>query len=196
MKKFMMSTLLLSGMLSISMGQVHAADTDSHDTTGKVGFKAPDTGGLTMTNTDALNIDFGSNPISADDKTYTNINDAKATVQDIRGTAAGWTLTVAQNAQFKTSDNTELTGAQMTIKTPTFDKTSTATATVDQGLVLTTDNTAHKIMGAAAGKGNGTAIADMNTGSVTLDVPGKTVKVAKDYTPMLTLNLADAPANN
>lgn len=51
-------------------------------------------------------------------------------------------------------------------------------------------------MGAAAGEGNGTAIADMNTGSVTLDVPGKTVKVAKDYTTMLTWNLADAPANN
>lgn len=196
MKKFMMSTLLLSGMLSISMGQVHAADTDSHDTTGKVGFKTPDTGGLTMTNTNDLDIDFGSNPISADDKTYTNVNDAKATVQDIRGTATGWTLTVAQKAQFKTADSDELTGAQITIKTPTLDTTSTATATVDKNLVLTTDNTAHKIMGATTGEGNGTAIADMNTGSVSLDVPGKTVKVAKDYTTMLTWNLADVPANN
>ncbi|MDG2979268.1 WxL domain-containing protein [Latilactobacillus curvatus] len=196
MKKIMISTLLFSGMLSISTGQVHAADADSHDTIGNVGFTAPTTGGSTMTNTDALNIDFGSNPISADDKTYTNINNAKATVQDIRGTAAGWTLTVAQNAQFKTSDNDELTGAQITIKTPTLDSNSTATATVDQNLILTTDNTAHKVMGAAAGDGNGTAIADMNTGSVALAVPGKTVKVAKNYTTMLTWNLADAPANN
>ncbi|MFB5176162.1 WxL domain-containing protein [Latilactobacillus sakei] len=139
---------------------------------------------------------MGQIPFQRMAKTYSNINDAKATVQDIRGTAAGWTLTVAQNAQFKTSDDTELTGAQITIKTPTLDTASTATATVDQSLVLTTDNTAHKIMGAAAGEGNGTAIADMNTGSVTLDVPGKTVKVAKDYTTMLTWNLADAPADN
>lgn len=196
MKRFIISTLLFSSMLSISMGQVHAADTDSHETTGKVGFTGPATGGLTMTNTDALNIDFGSNPISVDDKTYTNINDAKATVQDIRGTATGWTLTVAQNAQFKTSDNDELTGAQITIKTPILDSNSTAKATVGQNLILTTDNTAHKVMGAAVGEGNGTTIADMNIGSVELAVPGKTVKVAKNYTTMLTWNLADAPVNN
>lgn len=196
MKKIIISTLLISGILGGLMGQAYAAET-SQDTTGNVGFKTPTTGGLTMTDTNALNLNFGSNEISANDQVYKNTEDTKATVQDIRGTATGWTLTVAQAAQFKVEKSGEtLDGAQITIETPTLDGTSTAKAEVGKNLVLSTNGATQQVMGAKAGEGNGTAIADLNKGSVALSVPGKTVKVAKDYTTTLTWALSDTPANN
>lgn len=195
MKKVILSTLLFSSLLGASIGSVHAADTSDTTTHGKATFTTPTTGGLTMTDTTALDLDFGSNEISATDQTYSNGTETKATVQDIRGTATGWTLTVAQGTQFTTADSDVLTNAQMTIKTPTLDATSTATAKVASQLILTPGGAAQAIMGAAAGEGNGTAIATMATGAVELAVPGKTVKVAKDYTTTLTWNLADTPAN-
>ncbi|MCB7178475.1 WxL domain-containing protein, partial [Lactiplantibacillus plantarum] len=48
---------------------------------------------------------FGSNTISSSDATLATSSTPTVTVSDLRGTSAGWTLTVAQGQQFNTALN-------------------------------------------------------------------------------------------
>ncbi|WP_430596547.1 WxL domain-containing protein [Enterococcus sp. DIV0175] len=194
MKKAIMGIVLSATLLSATAGAtVYAGDIDQKDTTGEVGFKAPDTGALTLV--EAADLDFGMHEISATDQNYTTESDTFSKVQDLRGTEAGWALQVSEAGQFKNNTH-ELTNAQITLVSPTIDTSSTAVAHEKAGVVLKTTNEAAVIMDAQTGEGNGLAIEDFAKGAASLSVPGATVKVAGQYTTTLNWVLTDGVANN
>lgn len=128
-----------------------------------------------------------------------------AQLTDKRGGEKGWSLSVKQNGQFKSSVNQkELTGAQITFLNGAADtiSSSSAPSTVKETFSLGTDGNgvAENIMSAAEGEGFGTWVyrfGDENTmsESIKLDVPGSTVKEADTYKTTLTWTLTDTPAN-
>ncbi len=123
-------------------------------------------------------------------------------VTDKRGTQEGWTLAVTQNGQFKTADDEELEGAVLTLANGTsasiMDDAYKPTLVSNNTLTPGTEAT---LMTAEKGKGMGTWIyrfgADSAEGatSVRLSVPGKSVKLAKEYQTTLTWNLKSVPEN-
>ncbi|VDG21275.1 WxL domain-containing protein [Lactiplantibacillus mudanjiangensis] len=196
-----MKKALLSGMLATALltGLTVTANADS-TSTGTIGFEAGsliiDDGGTDLS---TANLDFGSNEISNADKTYSNTNTtAQATVNDLRGSNAGWTLGVAQTGQFSYTDSNSKThtldNATMTLNgTLGSDSTTGVGSTVKTGVTLTPDNQSATLMYATEGNGNGKSIADIS-GS-TLAVPGATVKVQGNYTTTLTWELTDGVTN-
>lgn len=190
--KILVGIAAISMIFSTSM-VVQAEEIDNPKSTSDIGFTAPTEGALTLVN--VADFDFGSNPISAKDEVYKNKTETTTTVQDIRGTEAGWIVQVAQNGQFKV-DKKELTSAQITLKTPTISDKSTGSATAKTEVVLNTDGSSTTILDAEAGSGNGLTIESFAKDAVTLAVPGETVKVAKQYETTLTWTLLDQPANN
>ncbi|MBO0431695.1 WxL domain-containing protein [Enterococcus sp. DIV0660C] len=194
MKKVIMGLVLSATLLSATAGAtVYAAEVDQKNTTGEVGFKTPDSGALTLVS--AADLDFGMHAISAADEVYTSETDTVSTVQDIRGTEAGWALQVSENGQFKNGTH-ELTNAEITLVSPSIDANSTAIAHEKTGVALKTTNEAAVIMDAQTGEGNGLAIEDFAKGTASLSVPGATVKVAGQYTTTLNWVLTDGVANN
>lgn len=190
--KILVGFAALSMIFSTSM-IANAEEITNQESKSDIGFTAPTEGALTLLN--VADFDFGSNPISANDEVYKSKTDTSTTVQDIRGTEAGWTVQVAQNGQFKV-DKKELTNAQITLKTPTISDKSTSSATVKTEVVLNTDGSSATILDAESGLGNGVTIENFNKDAATLEVPGETVKVAKQYETTLTWLLLDQPANN
>ncbi|EOL45138.1 WxL domain-containing protein [Enterococcus caccae] len=190
--KILVGIAALSMIFSTSMVG-HAEEVENHESTSDIGFTTPTEGALTLVN--VADFDFGSNPISAKDEVYKNQTETTTTVQDIRGTEAGWTVQVAQNGQFK-ADKKELTSAQMTLKTPTISDQSTGSATVKTDVVLNTDGSSTTILDAGTGFGNGVTIESFAKEAATLSVPGETAKVAKQYETTLTWILLDQPANS
>ncbi|WP_207695278.1 hypothetical protein DOK67_0000819 [Enterococcus sp. DIV0212c] len=181
----------VSMIFSTSM-VVNAEEVADQASKSDIGFTAPTEGALTLLN--VADFDFGSNPISANDEVYKSKTETATTVQDIRGTEAGWTVQVAQNGQFK-ADKKELTSAQITLKTPTISEKSTGSATAKTEVVLNTDGSSATILDAEAGLGNGVTIESFGKDAAVLSVPGETVKVAKQYETTLTWTLLDQPAN-
>ncbi|MBO0471549.1 WxL domain-containing protein [Enterococcus sp. DIV0242_7C1] len=190
--KILVGIVAVMMVLSTSV-LANAEEVDNKDSKSDVGFTTPTEGALTLVN--VADFDFGSNPISAKDEVYKNKAETITTVQDIRGTEAGWTVQVAQNGQFK-ADEKELTNAQVTLKTPTISADSSSSATVKTDVVLNTDGSGTTILAAAAEQGNGVTIESFAKDAVTLEVPGKTTKVAKQYETTLTWTLLDQPENS
>lgn len=172
----------------------------------------PGTGG-------ALSIDYGSkfkfgtNKISATDKTYYAAPDefkdgSKAPtfvqVTDKRGTLAGWKLSISQSEQFKTADGEELAGAQLAFtkgQVASVVDEKYAPTTVSSEIALTPGESNTIAVNAKAGTGVGTWIyrfgkneAD-NKDAVQLSVPGKSVKLAKQYSTTLIWSLDNTPEN-
>lgn len=175
----------------------------------------------------ASSLDFGLNKISNKDQTYyaraqkfTNIEDRPNYIQvtDNRGTNAGWTLKVKQEGQFKattTTLNDTLTGAKITLKSPSIQSNSTAKAPVLSDVVeLNPDGSEVTVMAAADKSGAGTwdeswgtveEVTEKNatggdvkvnvTKAITLDVPGSTPKDAVKYQTKLIWTLTDVPGN-
>lgn len=126
-----------------------------------------------------------------------------AQITDDRGTAAGWTLSVKQNGQFKTAtkDKEELTGAEIIFLNGQVDTISEALTPgfVQEETTLNSDTAqaSTKVMGAKDGEGSGTFVyrfgKDETEGakSVKLSVPGKTVKKKEAYSTTLTWTLSD-----
>ena len=191
MKKTLLTTAAVLGTLAIGAG-VSAAEIDTNTTDGTVGFTTPADGALTLT--EVADLDFGNNPISADDEEYGNKTAAKTSVQDIRGTLAGWTVQVAQEAQFKNGDS-ELENAQITFVTPTLDADSQGTATVSENVALKPTGETATILTAANGEGAGKTVELFDTDSVTLSVQGDTSKVIGSYSTTLTWSLNDTVDN-
>lgn len=194
----MKTNKILAGLATIaivfsSSTLANAEEVASQGSKSNVGFTSPTEGALTLVN--VADFDFGSHPISAQNEVYKSQTDTVTTIQDIRGTESGWTVQVAQNGQFKV-DTDELTNAQITLKTPTISSDSTGSATVKTDVVLNTDGSSATILDAANGLGNGVTIERFAKDAAILDVPGKTVKVAKQYETTLTWTLLDQPANN
>lgn len=181
----------------------------------------------------ASSFDFGVNKISnknevyyARAQAYSNEDGSQSElttpnyvqVTDNRGNNAGWTLTVKQNGQFKNDAtlNSELTGAQITLISPTVSSNAAGvTAPVaTTSIALDANGTEAVVMSAATNAGAGTWVnywgevetvteqdengqeiqADV-TKAVALSVPGSTPKDAVSYTTTLTWSLTDVPGN-
>lgn len=129
-------------------------------------------------------------------------------VSDYRGTFAGWSLNVTQNAQFKTADGTELKGAAITLGNGAIQGKATSNpADVSAASTTLVPGTASAtILGATAGHGVGTNLLNFGSAdgvsnadkSVALDL-GDSVNAASQraaaYTAQLTWTLSDTPAN-
>ncbi len=156
----------------------------------------------------ASSLDFGKQKITSLDKIYT----AKAQafteradgpnyvqVTDNRGTEAGWTLKVKQEAQFKTTDEKVLTGAKITFKNGVVNTVSESPKpSIFANEVALTPGEEATMMAAKDGEGAGThvlAFGDDSTAatSIELSVPGNTTKYAKKYDTQLTWTLSDVP---
>lgn len=123
-------------------------------------------------------------------------------VTDNRGTEAGWHLQVKQNSQFKTANNEELTGAQITFKNgTTISASESAKPTGEATIIVKPTNEWTDVMMATEGQGAGTHLLtwgnDQETAekSIELSVPGTTTKYAKKYETTFTWVLADTPKN-
>lgn len=136
-------------------------------------------------------------------QTFANGTDGPNYVQvtDKRGTQEGWSLSVKQDTQFKTAAAEELSGAVLSLSNG-----ASASIMDDQykpDLVAQntlTPGSESVLMTADAGKGMGTWIYKFGTDAiqgataVKLNVPGKTVKLAKEYSTTLTWSLKSTPA--
>lgn len=188
--------MVVAGLLGTSTVVANAADTDS---TGDVTFSS---GTLSLSVTDNTNLSFGSNTISTTDATLNASTTPTVEVSDLRGTNAGWSLTVAQGQQFNTATDASgsaLTNAALTVastKVSSDSTVNTGNATLTPGTTTsgtTTNGAAGTVASASDGDGNG--ISTFTFGSSTLAVPGATTKLAKAYTTTLTWNLGDTPSN-
>lgn len=143
-------------------------------------------------------------------------------VSDKRGTNAGWTLDVKQENQFeatKETKNKELVGAQISLTNAKVrSKTNTTPPLAHENMGLKVGEL-HRVMTAEKGAGAGTWLNRWDEGenvlteeevivdekgkkenvnlnkSVTLTVPGATVKDAVNYKTTLTWILSEIPAN-
>lgn len=179
----------------------------------------------------ASNLNFGKQKITSTDEVYhaaaqqffnvdqdgNQTGDAQygpdyVQVTDNRGTESGWTLTVTQDAQFKSATDHELDGASIKLKNANIQTVSaSAKPTIAADTVLI-PGTASDVMVAAAGQGAGTYLNDWGTkaglteveedgqkvhktDSIELSVPGKSTKYAEKYSTKLTWTLSDVPGN-
>ena len=122
MKKMVLGLMVVAGLLGTSTVVANAADTDS---TGDVTFSS---GTLSLSVTDNTNLSFGSNTISTTDATLNASTTPTVEVSDLRGTNAGWSLTVAQGQQFNTATDASgsaLTNAALTVASTKVSSDST-----------------------------------------------------------------------
>lgn len=115
-----------------------------------------------------------------------------AQVTDVRGTGAGWNLTV-QLDKLSEDGGHELKGATLSlpagnVTTNNEDSSNAATSTA---VTLGTDNTAQTILTASQDQGMGTWFSEMNGDNVKLSIPGG--QYSGNYTSTLTWSLTDAP---
>ncbi|NCE15709.1 WxL domain-containing protein [Enterococcus gallinarum] len=121
-------------------------------------------------------------------------------VTDKRGTQEGWSLSVIQNGQFKTAQSEVLAGASLSISSGTAisvtDKQYAPTVVENHTFV---PNSEMNLVNVPAGKGMGTWIyrfgADASEGAaaVKLNIPGRSVKLAKEYRTTLIWYLKNVP---
>ncbi|MDK4352515.1 WxL domain-containing protein [Enterococcus thailandicus] len=191
---------------------VDPENPDPTDPVDPVDPPGPGTGG-------ALSIDYGSKfkfgvqKISTADKVYYAAPDEmtdgskKPTyvqVTDKRGTLAGWKLSLSQPEQFKTASGEELVGAQLAFTkgqaASLVDAKYTPT-TVNADLILTPGASNTLAINAKEGTGVGTwvyrfgANEEENKDAVQLSVPGKSVKLAQQYSTKLVWSLENTPNN-
>ncbi len=168
-----------------------------------------DFGRAQLTDTNRI---FGVQKISSTDQTYYAAPDEmtdgskKPTyvqVTDRRGTLEGWTLSLTQSEQFKTADGEELAGAALKFTNAdavsTIEDTIYAPKAVEE-FELTPGEKASAIT-ATQGTGVGTWVyrfgkdIEANENAVQLFVPGRTVKLAKEYKTTLIWALENTPGN-
>lgn len=159
----------------------------------------------------ASSFQFGTQKITTTDKDYyaaiqtfkdktTGPNYVQVT--DKRGSQEGWNLSVTENGQFQTADKEALVGASLSLNNGSsnsiMDDAYKPTLVTQNTLVPGTKAT---LMTADKGKGMGTWIyrfgSDATQGgqAVKLSIPGKAVKLAKQYSTTLTWTLESTPTN-
>lgn len=183
----------------------------------------------------ASSLNFGIQKISSTDETYyaysqqvtneqgvTSNKPNYVQVTDNRGTAAGWTLSVTQLADFETTEavkNKTLPGAAITLEGMSAVSATTATGNpIVKDTVTLVPGTAEVITAAAQDSGEGTWITRVGStqtlfddtetlnvdGTTTtvnknknihLTVPGAIAKSAANYTAVLTWTLSDVVGN-
>lgn len=161
----------------------------------------------------ASGFQFGNQAISTKNETYyalpqeyTDFDGTKkkgpnyVQMTDVRGTGAGWQLSVKQNGQFQTSEAQKLEGAELQFKNgemiSNLSRTYApiASTTIEMPLDAEID-----VVTANSEKGIGTWLyrfgSDESSGgrSVQLTVPGSSVKYAKKYQTSLTWSLKNVP---
>lgn len=162
----------------------------------------------------ASHLHFGEQEISTKTKTYyANLQEFKlpdddvtiyegpnfVQVTDNRGEESGWSLTVNQTEQFKTSSNKELTGAEIVFKNEKIGTISTSGMPSAETGVSLTPGTDTPLMSAKAGEGAGTYLlhwgedAEKAKESIELIVPGKTTKYKDTYKTTLNWVLSNTP---
>ncbi|RDX01007.1 WxL domain-containing protein [Listeria kieliensis] len=156
----------------------------------------------------ASSLDFGKQKITSADEVYTakaqkftELADGPNYVQvtDNRGTESGWTLKVKQEAQFKTADGKELTGAAITFTNGVVNTVSESPKpSIFANKVTLVPGTEASMLAAKDGEGAGTHVLafgnnDTAAESIKLAVPGKSTKYAKKYSTQLTWTLSDTP---
>ena len=123
-------------------------------------------------------------------------------VTDNRGTEAGWTLKVTQDAQFKTTTikpGTELEGARITLDNGNVVTASHSTAPTGAVKTVLAPGAEATVMSAPKGAGAGTYLFDWGTDqataatSVSIEVPGSSTKYSDRYETKFTWVLSDVP---
>ncbi|KLD59522.1 cell surface protein [Lactiplantibacillus plantarum] len=115
---------------------------------------------------------------------------------NLRGTSAGWTLTVAQGQQFNTDEEdagSALTNAALTVAGTESDSAVTNGSTTLTPGTTSAAGAAGTVASANNGTGNGASTVTFSDSK--LAVPGKTTKLATGYTTTLTWNLSATPEN-
>jgi len=157
-------------------------------------------------------LDFGSHEIDvANDQVYAaNYSDAKdATksanvsklwnnhavieVSDVRGTNAGWNLTVS-GSPLKGVDGSTLKGATLALPTGSLTNTgSDSNGTAAVAVANALDTSAAQVLAAGKDTGAGITVDQLDPSNIKLTVPANQAK-AQGYTTSLTWNLSDTPA--
>ena len=190
MKKFVLGLMISAGLLGATTVVANADTTGS--STGDVTF----TGGTLSMSVDATHLAFGSNTITSSDATLATSSTPTITVSDLRGTSAGWTLTVAQGQQFNTDEEgagSALTNAALTVAGTESDSAVTNGSTTLTPGTTSAAGAAGTVASAKNGTGNGALTVTFSDSK--LAVPGKTTKLATGYTTTLTWNLSATPEN-
>lgn len=214
MKK-LMSVTLLSGLALTAIGfsnQALAVDKDTKTTNATVTYTQGD---MTLDPGDGSlgsglpdNLNFGAHKIQ--NKTAENwiatdngieggpITTGKLTVNDARGTKAGWSVKVVQSAQFTEKGGTgQLTNAALTIKTGSATNTGGTRPTggkINNSLTLVPGAGGEQlIFGAKTETGDG--ISTLELSKFELAVPADTPRKAVEYQSTLTWTLSDTPTS-
>lgn len=176
----------------IAGGVVATATPVSADqTTGTVEFTAGNLEFGDGTGQTVPSFDFGINAITTQDVTYNATAEGTLAVTDLRGSNAGWKVSVTQKDQLKTTNNDELTGAQLTLDAGAVTNTNNELPTNND--VTLAPGVASEVLKAEVGKGNGISKLTWGTDKAKLFVPGSTTKKATQYTATLEWTLSDSP---
>ncbi|MDR1567943.1 MAG: WxL domain-containing protein [Streptococcaceae bacterium] len=181
----------------------------------------------------ASSLDFGLNKISTQDEIYyaraqrykkddgspdSLLTPNYVQISDNRGSNAGWTLKVKQNAQFTNSTtlNKKLTGAVITFTDPKVDSNAVGVTAPDANATITLDPAGNESLVFSAKKDAGAGtwvnlwgkveeVTEKDAGDkdvkaqvtkdIALAVPGKTPKDAVKYSTTLTWTLSEVPGN-
>lgn len=206
-KKLMVGTALVTFITvgGFSISSVSAAEIDAKDSQGTAAFTK---GELTLDFVSSF--DFGTHPISVDNEVYTaapqKLDDGRevpnyAQVTDLRGSAAGWTLSVQQKGQFvSVKEGSELEGAQIKFTNGQVASESTSTPKDVANSAELAPGVTEKLVFSNIGEGTGTWVYGLGDdatkgSSVELAVPGKSFKAADAYKTVLTWSLSDVPTN-
>ena len=193
MKSLNLKSTSALALALIAGGVVATATPVSADqTTGTVQFTAGNLEFGDGTGQTVPSFDFGLNAITTQDKTYNTTAGGILAVTDLRGSNAGWKVTVAQQNQLKTVNNDMLTGASLTLDAGTVTNTN-GEDPANTAITLTPDGSSVEVLKAEAGKGNGISKLTWGTDKAKLFVPGSTTKKAAQYTATLEWTLSDSP---
>lgn len=190
MKSMKLTSALTVAMIAggIGFSSISADAVENQTSTGKVTFTP---GELTLDKVPSF--DFGTQQITTQPKDYDAQEQSKVQVTDLRGSSAGWTLTVTAG-KLKTTSMKELVGAEIRLHSgQTSDNNNGETVIIPDTIYLIPEQS-EKVMNAAAGNGNGVTTGTWQSSDVKLFVPGTTTKSAEQYTADLTWTLTDAPA--
>ena len=192
MKSLNLKSTSALALALIAGGVVATATPVSADqTTGTVQFTAGNLEFGDGAGQKVPSFDFGINAITTQDETYNTTAAGILAVTDLRGSNAGWKVSVTQKDQLKTTNNDELTGAQLTLDAGAVTNTNNELPTNND--VTLAPGVASEVLKAEAGKGNGISKLTWGTDKAKLSVPGSTTKKAAQYTATLEWTLSDSP---
>ena len=193
MKSLNLKSTSALALALIAGGVVATATPVSADqTTGTVQFTAGTLEFGDGTGQKVPSFDFGLKAITTQDETYNTTAAGILAVTDLRGSSAGWKVSVTQKDQLKANTGAdELTGAQLTLDAGAVTNTNNELPTNND--VTLVPGVASEVLKAEAGKGNGISKLTWGTDKAKLFVPGSTTKKAAQYTANLEWTLLDSP---